>query len=361
MQGYQPVANYYLTARVISGPNVGLVWRGNSDAGGNWSFSYKSEKLGVDIIQFVIEGTEIVSSDVILWQPSQIMQSAPIKVTWMGGPDLMLNKFFPPMIKIPFAKTTIPLEESTINIGNVAAPTSVTRYYMTKNQIMSPDDTVIGERQVPPLAVKEISAYKADIPVPGNLEPGLYNVYGCADANKEIIELDETNNCQTLTIQVFVPIESSGNRPPDCTQAKASPDNLWPPNHKYQKISITGVTDADNDKVKITVNYIKQDERGHHNKHKSDCIKNNINHDKHDERFNEKCDCDISPDAIINPLQVRAERSVTGNGRVYHIGFTAEDNRGGKCEGVVKVCVPHDQGHRKNCIDDGPKYDSTKP
>lgn len=49
---------------------------------------------------------------------------------------------------------------------------------------------------------------------------------------------------------------------------------------------------------------------------------------------------------------------VPGNGRVYYVGFTARDASGAACSGTVKVCVPHDQGQRSTCIDDGPKFDS---
>ncbi|HPD57439.1 MAG TPA: hypothetical protein P5294_10180, partial [Smithellaceae bacterium] len=103
----------------------------------------------------------------------------------------------------------------------------------------------------------------------------------------------------------------------------------------YRKITVGGVVDPDGDKVTITVHSIKQDEP-----------------------INGLGDGDTSPDATLNPLQVRAERSGTGNGRVYHIGFTAQDDKGGSCEGVVKVCVPHDQGQQKSCVDDGPLYDA---
>ncbi len=62
--------------------------------------------------------------------------------------------------------------------------------------------------------------------------------------------------------------------------------------------------------------------------------------------------------------QVRAERAgnvkVPGDGRVYHIGFTATDANGQSCRGEVLVCVPHDQGARTACVDEGPLYDSTQ-
>ena len=59
---------------------------------------------------------------------------------------------------------------------------------------------------------------------------------------------------------------------------------------------------------------------------------------------------------------VRAERAGTprapGDGRVYHVAFTAADGNGGTCTGTVKVGVPHDQRGRA-AVDGGPLYDST--
>jgi hypothetical protein len=294
-----------------------------------------------------------------LWQPSAIHQSPPILVTWTGGADLMLNEFFPPMIGVPFARPTIPLEESTINTGNIPAPASVTRCYLTKKQQASPDDIIISERRVPPLEANAVSKYQAAVPVPKHLAPGIHYIYCCADANQEIIELDEMNNCETAVIQVGVSVgprgskyqedavnhdpgaSVSGNRPPDCSKAYALPDTFWPPDRQWRKIFITGVTDPDGDRVRIMLRpYIKQDEP----------VKSMEAED-------------LSPDAKItspfeNSLELRAERSEAGNGRVYHIGFTVQDDKGGRCEGVVKVCVPHDQGKQKACVDDGPLYDS---
>ena len=61
--------------------------------------------------------------------------------------------------------------------------------------------------------------------------------------------------------------------------------------------------------------------------------------------------------------QVRAERvgdpKVPGDGRVYHIGFTADDGKGGICTGTVRVGVPHDQGGGATPVNGGALYDST--
>ena len=50
-----------------------------------------------------------------------------------------------------------------------------------------------------------------------------------------------------------------------------------------------------------------------------------------------------------------------GNGRVYHIGFFADDGMGGSCSGEVYIGVPHDQRQGSIPVDDGPLYNSTIP
>ena len=66
-----------------------------------------------------------------------------------------------------------------------------------------------------------------------------------------------------------------------------------------------------------------------------------------------------APDATLSPLEVRRERqgNPPKNGRVYHIGFAADDGMGGTCTGEVEVCVPHDMSD-PTCVDDGPIYSS---
>ncbi len=135
------------------------------------------------------------------------------------------------------------------------------------------------------------------------------------------------------------------NKPPDCSGAYPDPSTLWPPNHKMVKVAVTGVTDPDGDAVMVMVTAVTQDEP-----------------------LNGLGDGDTSPDGKINTdgtVDLRAERAgtkkVPGNGRVYHVGFMAEDSMGGKCAGTVSVCVPHDQGQGSVCIDGGPLYDSLTP
>jgi hypothetical protein len=80
-----------------------------------------------------------------------------------------------------------------------------------------------------------------------------------------------------------------------------------------------------------------------------------------DEAVDELGSGNTVPDATVDPLTLRAERAGGGNGRVYLVEFEADDGRGGSCMGAVTVCVPHDQGQGRNCIDDGTVHDSTEP
>jgi hypothetical protein len=133
----------------------------------------------------------------------------------------------------------------------------------------------------------------------------------------------------------------AANKPPVCTAAYADPGLLWSPNHQFVAIDILGVTDPDGDEVTITVNSIRQDEA-----------------------VNAKGTGNTCPDGQgvgTSTAQVRAERAgpPAGNGRVYQIGFTADDGAGGSCTGTVRVGVPHDKRPGGTPYDDGPKYDST--
>jgi hypothetical protein len=75
-------------------------------------------------------------------------------------------------------------------------------------------------------------------------------------------------------------------------------------------------------------------------------------------------DGDTSPDGFgvgASTAEVRAERAGNGNGRSYHISFTADDGRGGACSGEVLVTVPKSRGNNGAAVDDGALYDSTVP
>ncbi len=128
------------------------------------------------------------------------------------------------------------------------------------------------------------------------------------------------------------------NAPPACNLAQAMPSSLWPANHSLKQVNIVGVTDPDNNPINITILSVTQDEPV-------------SGLDRHD----------VSPDAVIQPGNVllRGERDRNGNGRVYHIDFSATDSNGASCTGLVKVNVPLTRSGTS--IDGGRLYNSLVP
>jgi len=128
------------------------------------------------------------------------------------------------------------------------------------------------------------------------------------------------------------------NHPPNCAGAFPSSSELKPPDHKMVPVTISGLIDPDRDQITVQVTRILQDElvtglaRG-----------------------------DLAPDGMgigTEKVQLRSERSDSGDGRVYHIFFRASDGKlNGNCERQILVSVPHDSAHK--AIDSGALYDST--
>jgi hypothetical protein len=131
------------------------------------------------------------------------------------------------------------------------------------------------------------------------------------------------------------------NLPPTCAPVVASPTTLKPRDHKLQPITLSGATDPDDDAVALTITAVTQDEP-----------------------LNGTGDGDVAPDAqsgtLANTVFLRAERSGTGDGRVYRVSFAVSDGNGGTCTGIINVFVPKDTG--STAIDSAPpSYDSFGP
>jgi FtsP/CotA-like multicopper oxidase with cupredoxin domain len=116
------------------------------------------------------------------------------------------------------------------------------------------------------------------------------------------------------------------NSPPDCTPVTPSPNTLWPANHKFQTVTLSGATDPDGDTVTLTVTGVTQDEP-----------------------LNGQGDGDTAPDARLvpghsNQVDLRSERSGNGDGRFYRVTFGGDDGRGGTCSATKNVTVVHSKG-----------------
>jgi len=130
------------------------------------------------------------------------------------------------------------------------------------------------------------------------------------------------------------------NAPPDCSQASVQPALLHRADHRFHEVAVSGVTDPDGDEIRLSVDAVFQDEPV------------------------DSFACGAGkPDAIgigTDHVEVRAESLERGDGRVYHVDFSADDGRGGSCSGTAVVCVPRFGWRRRDgCVDQGPLYDSS--
>ncbi len=162
------------------------------------------------------------------------------------------------------------------------------------------------------------------------------NFNGSDSFTYEICDTDDVCDDAAVNITV-IPVNDN----PVCTYAVPSSDTLWPPNHQFELITINGVIDVEGDLITIIIDSIFQDELVDSNgdgSHTSD-----------------------GRGIGTDTAELRVERQGNGNGRYYHVGYTASDGNGGTCSGIVLVSVPKSQGKKGVAIDDGPIYDSTIP
>jgi hypothetical protein len=161
--------------------------------------------------------------------------------------------------------------------------------------------------------------------------------WGTTKSQAKIYTFDKDGN---VVVPLYLDVQwycANLNQSPDCTAAYGSPTTLWPPNYEFVGAEVMGVTDPDGDPVSITIDTICQDEP-----------------------LEATGDGAFMPDGQVvdGKARVRAERAGSGNGRFYHIGFTANDGKGGTCSGTVQVSVPTSQGEQGAAVDDGPLYNS---
>ena len=128
----------------------------------------------------------------------------------------------------------------------------------------------------------------------------------------------------TDTVSIFV----EDNTPPSIDSISASPDIIWPPNHKMVPVTIS-VSVFDNCDTSPTCQIIS-------------IISN--------EPENGLGDGDTAPDWEITgdlTANLRAERAGNGSGRVYTITVRCTDNAGNSTDREVTVTVLHDKKKKK--------------
>jgi len=221
--------------------------------------------------------------------------------------------------RFPWRTNRFVTDETSLDFGNVLLGSSASRSLLVRN----PSTAAITID----CAFSTNPSFEVQAPVPATLAPG-------EDMKVEVrfqpslegriegkLYLRSTTTVELIAQDVELAGTGVTNRPPDCSVARATPSELWPPSHELVPIAIEGVTDPDGDPVTIEVTSVTQNEDFHGSG--SSC-----------------------PDAVVEDgaAWVRAERAGPESSRLYEIGFTARDPSGASCEGAVRVCVPHDRG-----------------
>ena len=152
----------------------------------------------------------------------------------------------------------------------------------------------------------------------------------------------DTGNPPLADVENWFWTVSPANDPPICDDARPHPAVLRPPNRRFVEIVIDGVRDpGSSEPVDLVIDSIAQDEPV-----------------DRPPRFAPDGLGVGTPTAQLRAERIRSRRQGGGNGRVYHIGFTATDAGGLTCSGVVQVSVP--RSRRRPAVDDAPPfYDST--
>lgn len=163
-------------------------------------------------------------------------------------------------------------------------------------------------------------------------------------------------------------------QPPACQSVAPNNGMLWPPNGKFENITITGLPSDQ----KVVISAIKQDEDPGAGPKREGPLRQFLNRLQGKKKDEGTAGPTSAADAIVDGgiAMIRHERLGGGDGRVYHIYFNATSTTSNEtiCTGEVTVCVPKSQGggngngngNKKNvtsaCVDSslngGTLYDS---
>ncbi len=374
-----PIANAPVQFDVTAGPDAGATGTANTDASGQATFDVTGAATGTDTVS-ASTGSLTSPDATIEWvnQPPVAIANGPYQVD--EGSSVTLDSagsldpdgqaltiawdldnngtYETPGATAAFAAAdgpataTVGLQvcdpfgacdqtAATVNIANVApTPDAGAAQTVYRNDVVQ----LTGTWTDPAGALDAPYAWTWDLN-----GDGVSDASGNASVGDTVAPTASFATAGTYTLTFTVTDKDGGagtatvvitvlDRAPVCDAAAPSIATLWSPNGKLVSVTILGVSDPEGDPVTIRITSITQDEP-----------------------VVEPGDHHVAPDGFgigTDTAQVRAERAGTGNGRVYHIGFTADDGHGGTCTGSVSVSVPHDQSGPP-AIDDGANYDST--
>ncbi len=265
---------------------------------------------------------------------------SPLTYTWKWGNGGSATGV-KPTIFLPLGKTTVNL---TVFDGQFSSTDTVdiTIQDTTPPTLICPKDVTVEQTNLAGTPVKLPNATATDI----------------CDANVKITSDAPAVFPLGVTKVTFTATDASGNRatgttnvtvqdttPPTITDS-GKPKILWPPNHKYQTVSISDFVSSVKDICDAGVGI-------------KDVKITSVSSDE-PENAPALGDGNTLNDIVIKDPQtvdLRAERQGNGNGRVYTINYKVTDASGNTATGSSHVWVPHDISN-PIAIDDGAAADT---
>ena len=116
------------------------------------------------------------------------------------GPDLVVSALTAPATA--GAGAVISLTDTTRNQGEGTAEASTTRFFLSADFSLGPDDVPLGSRAAPSLAAGGSSTASTSVEIPPDTAGGTYYLLAHADADDAVVETIETNNTRFRSLMV---------------------------------------------------------------------------------------------------------------------------------------------------------------
>jgi subtilase family serine protease len=134
--------------------------------------------------------------------------------------DLIMTAFSAPAKAA--AGQVITLTDTTKNQGKGAADPTLTRFYLSANNVLDESDLLLGGREVPALASGASHSGSITVTIPADTAGGAWTIIAKADGEGIQFESSETNNSATRTILIGPDLDITGMTAPTVAGAGKS-------------------------------------------------------------------------------------------------------------------------------------------